>query len=404
MTDHSRVQPAVLLICLALCGLSLSATAAEPLLKTDFARDPQAQGWQLRACGNQPFDGGWVDAQQKSRKRCLIVRQGFWQSPAVAVKPFHYYRLRFSVKAEAAAHWAAVFLDAGGQELAADVYDSVYAAKDWTQQTVCFRAHASAAQVQLRFQAAEKPLLVGDALLEEVDAPTVAAWADEVAITCPPVKYEAPENRGQHLRRTLTTLERGGRLRIVMLGDSICNDTSNSLFETLLQRAYPKARIEVVASVRGGTGCPYFAKEGRVQEHVLRFQPDLVILAGISHAFDPEAFRNVIRQVRAGSQCEIMVLTGAICPADCVQQGYLKSGLPVSTALENVEKFTPRLRRMAAEEKAEFLDTCSLWEQYVRQSDKPGDWFHRDEIHANNRGKQVVGRILLRYFEPKPGG
>ena len=41
-------------------------------------------------------------------------------------------------------------------------------------------------------------------------------------------------------------LASGGPLRIVMLGDSICNETSKSLYETLLARIYPKAKIEIV--------------------------------------------------------------------------------------------------------------------------------------------------------------
>ena len=38
------------------------------------------------------------------------------------------------------------------------------------------------------------------------------------------------------LPKTMKTLQQGGNLRIVILGDSICNDTSNSLYETLLKR------------------------------------------------------------------------------------------------------------------------------------------------------------------------
>jgi hypothetical protein len=64
-------------------------------------------------------------------------------------------------------------------------------------------------------------------------------------------------------------LASGGPLRIVMLGDSICNDTSKSLYETLLARIYPKAKIEIVTSVRGGTGCWYYKDEGRVKPYVL---------------------------------------------------------------------------------------------------------------------------------------
>ena len=80
------------------------------------------------------------------------------------------------------------------------------------------------------------------------------------------------------------------------------------------------------------------------------------------------------------------------------------TGIPLGKALENIEKFGPRLQQMTAEEDVEFLDLRNVWDQYVRQSNKPCDWFQRDAIHANCRGKQVLARILLRYFEPKPVG
>ena len=402
---HGPWQPAPRLaravVWLAVCAWAFSAAAAEPLLQSDFARDPLAQGWELRGCGTQPFDGAWIDAGQKPRQRCLVVRQGYWQSPAVAVKPFHYYRLRFSAKSESVAYCAAVFSDGDGKELVADAYDGLCAAKDWTPQTFCFRGHPAASRVRLRFQAGEKPLSVDDVTFEEVDAHEVAAWADRIAATCPVLQYEPPADRGQHLPRTHKALERGGRLRVVMLGDSICNDISNSLFETTLQRAYPKTRIEVVTSVRGGAECQYFQHEGRVREHVLAYKPDLVVIGGISHDFDPGPFRSVIRQIRAESACDILVLTGAICPAESTQQGYLKTTrLPLGEALENMEKFTPRMRRMTADEKVAFLDMRAVWDEYVRGSSKPCEWFQRDGIHANCRGKQIAGRILLRYLEP----
>jgi len=182
----------------------------------------------------------------------------------------------------------------------------------------------------------------------------------------------------------------------------ICNDTSNSLYETLLKRVYPQAQIEVVVSVRGGAGCQYYKDENRVQDYVLRFKPDLVIIAGIRHGYDPEAIRSVIRQIKSHSDCEFMVLTGAITPDETCREGYFKtSTLTISRALENFEKFTIRMRRMTDEEHVEFFDMRSAWNEYVLRSPQPTGWFQRDPIHGNSRGKQIVGRILLRYFEPQ---
>ena len=55
---------------------------------------------------------------------------------------------------------------------------------------------------------------------------------------------------------------------------------------------------------------------------------------------------------------------------------------------------------MASDEKVEYVDLRTAWDDYVRRSYQPQGWFLRDIFHANNRGKQVLGRFLLRHFAP----
>ena len=147
-------------------------------------------------------------------------------------------------------------------------------------------------------QPIDSPLSVRNLVVETVGPQEVLEWADGVASQCPLVQFEPAADRWRHLPRTIKRLRQGGKLRVVMLGDSICNDTSNSLYETLLARHYPGARIEIVTSVRGGAGCWFYKDENRIQECVLDYKPDLLMIAGISHRFDPEPIRSVIRQVR----------------------------------------------------------------------------------------------------------
>jgi hypothetical protein len=397
MRFNSPVARIVFLLCFAFLGLPLAGAAANPLLKLASSQDPVGAGWELR--GGPTFDGGWIE-EGNSAGHCLAVRRGYWQTPLLAAEPFHYYRIRFDSKTSRQAYWAAAFFDEKGQELVADVYDGIDASPNWQYSTFCFRAHALAKQLRIRFQPNGQPLFVRNILVEQVAASDVAAWADEVAAANPLLRYEAPATRCQRLPKTIRTLRQGGKLRIVMLGDSICNDTSNSLYETLLMRACPQANIDVVTSVRSGTGCQFYKDAPHVQEYVLRFSPDLVIIAGISHGYDAEAIRSVIRQIKKASPCEILVLTGAITPAEWYKQEYLKH-VPLSEGLENVENFTARMRRMTDEENVELLDMRSAWDEYLLYSPRPCEWFRRDIIHGNSRGKQVVGRILFRYFEPR---
>jgi hypothetical protein len=59
-----------------------------------------------------------------------------------------------------------------------------------------------------------------------------------------------------------------------------------------------------------------------------------------------------------------------------------------------------RLRRLAEEEKCGFVDMTGPWWQYVRDSGKDYGWFQRDRVHANDRGFQILGRILEKFFAP----
>jgi hypothetical protein len=193
-------------------------------------------------------------------------------------------------------------------------------------------------------------------------------------------------------------------LRIVLLGDSIANDTGCSLFETLLQHRFPHTRLEVVNSTRGVTSCIWYQQEDRVGPYVIQFHPDLLIIAGISHGYDSEAIRSVIRQVRARSNPEIMVLSDVITPQSMMEESFVRdSGLPKDDALEKIRSYPERLLQMTREEKVAFLDLRTPWNAYIQASPHPQDWFMRDAIHASSRGKQVVGHMLALALERMAG-
>jgi hypothetical protein len=225
------------------------------------------------------------------------------------------------------------------------------------------------------------------AILKQIDA---------VYATIPPVKYQPAADRWKHLPKTVERLRQGGTLRIVMLGDSIVNDTSHSQFDRLLERTYPKCKVVKVISVRGSTGCWWYKEDGRVKEWVLDHKPDLVLIGGISQRDDVESIREVIRQTRAGGKAEILVMSGAFGSVDPRDDKQWKHAIdPKGT------DYRARLLRMAAEEKVEFLDMSGPWGQYMRDSGKDLNWYKRDPVHANDRGFQVLGRILEKYFAPK---
>ena len=372
------------------------------VLSTEFRKTLAEEGWQV---ADESTRAKQIHVPDDPAQYGVQIRNGAIVGPKCTVVPLRYYRLRFRAKTPRRAHWAATFLTRDGREIVADVYDAIDASPDWQSHTYKVREHPDAAAVRIRVQPDytqidAAPLSVRNLRVDEVPATEVAQWADEVVSVCPLVRFEPAADRWLHLPRTMGRLREGGKLRIVMLGDSICNDTSNSLYETQLSRLYPRARIEVATSVRGGTGCWYYKDDNRVKEYVLDYKPDLLLIAGISHHFDPDAIRSVIRQVREGSDCEILVMSGAVTPEGTIRRAHLKSK-PIPTAMREMEQFTRRMRRMCREEKVEFFDLRRAWDDYMLRSQLAYNVVSRDPIHANGRGKQILARILTRFFEPK---
>jgi hypothetical protein len=222
---------------------------------------------------------------------------------------------------------------------------------------------------------------------------------DEIAkayAAMPPVKYQPPADRWPNLPVTASVLGKGeGTLRIVMLGDSIVNDTSRSRWDDLLRKAYPKCRIDRTTCVRGGTGCWWFKEPSRLKRYVLDLNPDLLILGGISHKDDTNSIREVIHAVRKARKCDILLMTGAFGTMDPRDDAQWRPDIdPKGT------DYRSRLKRLSDEERTGFLDMTGAWGRYIRESGKPLDEFKRDPIHANIRGEQILGHILAAHLAP----
>jgi len=209
-----------------------------------------------------------------------------------------------------------------------------------------------------------------------------------------PVRYSPPPYRWKNLPRTRKLLADRGTLRVVMLGDSIVNDTSRSCWNLLIEKSYPECKIEKITSVRGSTGCWWYKEPGRVKKFVLDHKPDLVMIGGISHRGDIDSIRDVIRRIRAESDADILLMTGAfgnVDPRDDNQWQRISDRAHFS-------EYRKGLGLLARKTDAAFLDMEAAWAGYIRKSGKDLDFFKRDPIHANERGEQILGRILESYF------
>ena len=216
----------------------------------------------------------------------------------------------------------------------------------------------------------------------------------------PPVRYRPPADRWEKLPQTKQRLTAGGTLRVVMLGDSIVNDTSRSGWTYIVERRHPRCTIDKITSVRGSTGCWWYREAGRVQKFVLDHKPDLVIIGGISHRNDLGSIRDVIGQIRERAAPDFLLMTGAfgsVDPRDDAQWQKINDPRHYSDYRKGLEK-------LADEVHAAFLDMETAWGRYIHDSGKELDWFKRDPIHADERGEQILGHILANYLSYPPTG
>jgi lysophospholipase L1-like esterase len=218
---------------------------------------------------------------------------------------------------------------------------------------------------------------------------------DAIYAAMDPIAYHPPAGRFANIPKTMAKLRDGGELRMVLLGDSIMGNTSGSSFELLLMRDYPKCKIIKIASLRSSTGCRYYREENRVQDYVLKHNPDLLVIGGISNGGDAEAVRSVIQQVRAQKpDTEVLLLTPVF---GAMRDEHIKTfSREIDTTTSN---FRFNMQKVAAEEKCAFFDMTGPWWTYIQESGKTYGWFMGDSVHANSRGCQIIGRLLEMWFK-----
>ncbi len=209
-----------------------------------------------------------------------------------------------------------------------------------------------------------------------------------------PVSYTPPIDRWTNLPVTSGILRNGGELRVVMLGDSIVDDTSRSSWDVLVQNTYANIEIKKFTSIRGNTGCWWYEQDDRIAEYVLAMQPNLVIIGGISQRGDIEAITSAIRQIRSSSTADILLMTGPF------GRNVDPRNESVWSAISNPapDSYEVMLEQLAEQENCEFLDVRRAWAEYIRYVDQPYEQFYRDEVHANEQGEQTLARILTSYF------
>jgi len=383
----------ILFLSFAIIPFSNASSDIEIQILEFFDNNAAPADWKYEA-GNPPT-GEWLAPGANGKGHCITASNGAWGGPMIQLEPYEYYRLSFKGKSSGKCYWFLNFYTPDGKEYPVDHYNCFEASADWEPKEYYFRCIANESKARLFFRPMnDKPAFIDDVVIQKANRKTVAEWADRVYAAMPPVKYQAPADRWQLIPKTMAALRGGKTLKVVMLGDSIVNDTGNSAYDVRIERMYPGARWNIVQSIRGSTGCKAYKEGNWVKEMVLDHQPDLLMIGGISNG-DAESVRTVIRQVRAKMpDLEIFVMSGPIGRVDPFKYPDWKTE-------PQPGEYRTQLRTVAADEKCEFLDMETLWGNYVKTAGKDWDYFTRDELHGNSEGRQVLSKLLETYFAPK---
>lgn len=319
------------------------------------------------------------------------------------------------------------FYDKKGKVLP-DVYDTMYPGENVTHYERVLYAWDEVDTFELFFQ---KPwamklangdrctLNVSNVKIETATWEDAVRYCDSVYAQLPALSFVPPSDCTTLIPRTMEALETGKPWRIVLLGDSIMQDTFNSQFHALLRCVYPKSNVEWILSMRGGTGCWHYCLADNFYSYVVDHKPDLLIIGGISNYKEKllpckdylnghEAMLRVAKLARERLGCEVLLLNGALAVDTRCKRGEAGQGddLPKmkwNNSLNAEELKCPGayagLRDGARALGIAWWDMQTPCYEWLYESGLPYQYYSRDYVHSGELGKQIIGRIVLEYLK-----
>jgi len=357
----------------------------------------------------------WKYLKSEAGKMVYVPFEGYYkskggriQSPVVKLNKQPgkgtYYIIEFKAKASAQCYWWVDFFDAAGN-LLPDNNSAVYPTSQESSYCEVFYAGEQVDSICLAF-VSEKGVSVRDLVIRETSVQEAAEWCDSVYKELPEIVFT--EKLPSNLPKTAAALKNGTPWRIVMLGDSIMNDTYNSMFQSLVKRDFPKSNCEFIISVRGNTGCWYYENPEYFKSYVTDLKPNLLIIGGISNPAEGNWTASIGKVICQAQKlgCEVLLLT----PPHSIdwrtplpQNPTLPQ--PIMTWNEKTRDFRNKellaqepYLKIAAETGVPVWNLTKYCADYLAKSGKPLGYFNRDLIHNNDRGKQLIGRFMQAYF------
>ncbi len=312
-----------------------------------------------------------------------------------------FFRIKFEARAPERSYWGVDYFDADGK-LLPDYYGVIHAGPRADHEFIIY-AMGMVDTIRVFFQSS-RGIEAWNLSVQPATAAEAALWCDKLYGTLPPVNFRPPADSFRLLPRTAGALRSGKPWRVVMLGDSIIQDTFHSLFEALVKRAFPKSNLDYISSVRGSTGCWFYRRPENFKAYVADQKPDLLIIGGISnyHAGEKPVNTAAILEVAGRAKkelgCEVLILTAALSldtrGKDVSPRKWSLETDAVTGKQNDWERLYPGAAKLAVPV-WDMTTPCYFW---LYASGKPYEFYSRDQVHSGERGKQIIGRVLFSYF------
>ena len=312
-----------------------------------------------------------------------------------------FFRIKFDARAPERSYWGVDYFDASGK-LLPDYYGVIHPGERSQYEFIIY-AMGVADTIRVFFQS-NRGMEAWNLSVEPASQEEAALWCDKLYAALPPIHFKAPSDSFCKLPRTAEALHSGKIWRVVLLGDSIMQDTFHSIFEALVKRAFPKSNLDYISSVRGSTGCWFYRKPENFEEYITKARPDLLIIGGISNyhsgdkAVNTAAILEVAGRAKKELGCEVLILTSAL---SFDTRG--KDITPRKWSLEQDDRTGKqndwkRLYPGAEKLGVPVWDMTTPCYSWLYATGKPFEFYSRDQVHSGERGKQIIGRILFEYF------
>ena len=312
-----------------------------------------------------------------------------------------FYKIKFEARAPERSYWGVDYYDAQGK-LLPDYYGVIHAGPRAGHEFIIY-AMGIVDTIRVFFQS-NRGIEAWNLSVEPAAPEEAALWCDRLYATLPPLVCNPPADSLALLPRTKEALHSGKEWRVVMLGDSIIQDTFHSIYEALLKRAFPKSNLDFISSVRGSTGCWFYRKPENFKAYVADQKPDLLIIGGISNyhtgekAANTAAILEVAERAKKLLACEVLILTPALSidtrGADVAPRKWSLEADEQTKKQVDPERLYPGAAKLGIPV-WDMTTPCYTW---LYASGKPYEFYSRDLVHSGERGKQIIGRVLFSYF------